>query len=166
LMTFHMELTEYVSVTAISYGQTLLIKHIAILPLLAFAFINSFLIRKRLQKDPDYNPLPWAKLESVIVLIVFSVTGALGQASPPHELSSMIRAEGTSKLFSFFHPSQISFPLSFSPGIGSIILFLIAILFLALVIVIFLKKAPKGLALLMSLLFIISSYIGFMLSIS
>jgi putative copper export protein len=166
LMTFHMELTDYVSVTAIPYGQTLLIKHIAILPLLAFAFINSFLIRKRLQKDPSYNPLPWAKLESVIVLIVFSITGALGQASPPHELSSMIRAEGASKLFSFFHPSQINFPLTFSPGVGSIILFLIAIFFLALVIVIFLKKAPKVLAFLMSLLFIISGYIGFMLSIS
>jgi putative copper export protein len=166
LMTFHMELSDYVSVTAISYGQTLLIKHIAILPLLAFAFINSFLIRKRLQKDPAYNPLPWAKLESVIVLLVFSITGALGQASPPHELSSMIRAEGASKLFSFFHPSEINFPIIFSPGIGSITLFLIAFLFLALVIVTFVKKAPKSLALLMSLLFIISGYIGFMLSIS
>jgi putative copper resistance protein D len=102
LMTFHMELSEYVSVTAISYGQTLLIKHIAILPLLAFAFINSVLIRKRLKDDPSYNPLPWAKLESIIVLVVFSITGALGQVSPPHELSSMIRAEGASKLFSFF----------------------------------------------------------------
>lgn len=166
LMTFHMELSDYVSVTAISYGQTLLIKHIAILPLLAFAFINSFLIRKRLQKDPSYNPLPWAKLESVIVLIVFSITGALGQASPPHELGSMVRAEGASKLFSFFHPGDINFPIHFSPGIVAVTLFLIAILFLALVIVTFIKKAPKALSLVMSLLFIITGYMGFMLSIS
>ncbi|MFB3169430.1 CopD family protein [Neobacillus sp. 179-C4.2 HS] len=166
LMTFHMELSDYVSVTAIPYGQTLLIKHIAILPLLAFAFINSFLIRKKLMNDPSFNPLPWAKLESMIVLLVFSITGALGQASPPHELSSMIRAEGASKLFSFFHPGEINFPITFSPGIVSIILFLIAILFLALVIVSFIKKAPKALALVMSLLFILSGYIGFMLSLS
>ncbi|TDL66610.1 copper resistance protein CopD [Rhodococcus qingshengii] len=166
LMTFHMELSDYVSVTAISYGQTLLIKHIAILPLLVFAFINSFLIRKRLQKDPSYNPLPWARLESVIVLIVFSITGALGQASPPHELGSMIRAEGASKLFSFFHPGKINFPITFAPGFVSITLFIIAILFLALVIVTFIKKAPKALSLVMSLLFIIFSYIGFMLSLS
>jgi putative copper export protein len=161
-----MELSDYVSVTAISYGQTLLIKHIAILPLLAFAFINSFLIRKRLKNDPFYNPLPWAKLESIIVLVVFSITGALGQASPPHELSSMLRAEGASKLFSFFHPGQIKFPIEFTPGIISITLFLLAIFFLALVIVTFIKKAPKALALLMSLLFILTGYIGFMLSIS
>jgi putative copper export protein len=166
LMTFHMELSNYVSVTAISYGQTLLIKHIAILPLLAFAFINSFLIRKRLKYEPSYNPLPWAKLESIIVLIVFSITGALGQVSPPHELSSMVRAEGASKLFSFFHPGEINFPINFSPGIVSIMLFIIAILFLALVIGTFIKKAPKALALLMSLLFILTGYIGFMLSIS
>lgn len=166
LMTFHMELSNYINVTAISYGQTLLIKHIAILPLLAFAFINSFLIRKRLQKDPSYNPLPWAKLESVMVLVIFSITGALGQVSPPHELNSMIRAEGASKLFSFFHPGEIHFPYHFSPGIVSISLFLIAILCLALVIVTFIKKAPKIVALLMSLLFILSGYIAFMLGIS
>ncbi|MDF2789938.1 MAG: copper resistance protein CopD, partial [Neobacillus sp.] len=97
---------------------------------------------------------------------VFSITGALRQVSPPHELSSMIRAEGASKLFSFFHPGEIHFPINFSPGIVSIILFLIAILFLALVIVTFIKKAPKALALIMSLLFIVSGYIGFMLSLS
>ncbi|WHY01651.1 CopD family protein [Neobacillus sp. DY30] len=166
LMTFHMELSNYVSVTAISYGQTLLIKHIAILPLLAFAFINSFLIRKRLKNDPSYNPLPWAKMESIIVLLVFSITGALGQVSPPHELNAMIRGEGASKLFSFFHPGQINFPIHLSPGIGSMIFLLSAIIFLALVIVTFIKKAPKVLALVMSLLFIFTGYISFMLSIS
>ncbi|WP_045524465.1 copper resistance D family protein [Neobacillus niacini] len=166
LMTYHMSLTDYVNVTAISYGQTLLIKHLAILPLLVFAFVNSFLIRKRLKNDPSYNPLPWAKLESVIVLIVFSITGALGQVSPPHELSRMIFAEGASKLFTFFHPGAIEFPFDFSPGIVSISLFLISLLFLALVIVTFIKKAPKVLAIVMSLLFILSGYIGFMLSIS
>ena len=165
LMTFHMELTQYVNVTAISYGQTLLIKHLAIIPLLVFAFVNSFLIRKRLQNDPSYNPLPWAKLESVIVLVIFSITGALGQVSPPHELSRMILAEGTSKLFSFFHPGEITFPLHFSPGIVSISLFVIALLFLALILFTFIKKAPKALSLLMSLLFILTGYIAFMLSI-
>jgi putative copper export protein len=166
LMTFHMELTQYVNVTAISYGQTLLIKHLAIIPLLAFAFVNSFLIRKRLKNDPSYNPLPWAKLESIIVLVVFSITGALGQASPPHELSRMVLAEGTSKLFSFFHPGVISFPLHFSPGIVSVSLFIVAFFFLALIIITFIKKAPKALSLLMSLLFILTGYMAFMLSVS
>lgn len=166
LMTFHMELTQYVNVTAISYGQSLLIKHLAIIPLLVFAFVNSFLIRKKLQNDHSYNPLPWARLESVIVLVVFAITGALGQVSPPHELSRMILAEGTSKLFSVFHPGEVNFPLNFSPGMVSIGLFVIAFLFLALIIFTFIKKAPKVLSLLMSLLFILTGYIAFMLSIS
>ncbi|MEH7253094.1 CopD family protein, partial [Neobacillus niacini] len=124
LMNFHMNVTDYVNVTTVSYGQSLLIKHLAIIPLLVFAFVNSFLIRKRLQKDPSYNPIPWVRLESVIILVVFSITGALGQVSPPHDLSRMILAEGTSKLFSYFHPGEINLPLHFSPGIISISLFI------------------------------------------
>lgn len=166
LMTFHMELSEYVNVTAISYGQTLLIKHIAIIPLLVFAFINSFIIRKRLLNDPAFNPIPWAKLESIVIFIIFSITGALGQASPPHELSTMVIAEGASKLFSFFHPGEIAFPLEFSPGFASVSLFVMALFFLALLLFTFIKKAPKILALLMSLLFILTGYIAFMLGIS
>ncbi|MEH7179992.1 copper resistance D family protein [Neobacillus vireti] len=166
LMTFHMNLTDYVNVTTISYGQSLLIKHLAIIPLLVFAFVNSFLIRKRIKKDPSYNPLSWAKLESVIVLVVFSITGALGQVSPPHELSRMLLTEGTSKIFSLFHPGEVIFPLSFSPGIISMTLFGMALVFLALIIFTFIKKAPKVLALLMSLLFILTGYIAFMMSIT
>ncbi len=165
LMTFHMDLNDYVNVTVISYGQTLLIKHLAIIPLLAFAFINSFLIRKRLQNDSSFNPLPWARLESIVVLIVFSITGVLGQASPPHELNQMVAAEGAAKLFTLFHPGTIDFPLHFSWGTVSISLFIMAVIFLALIILTFIKKAPKSLSLLMSLLFIFTGYLAFMLSI-
>jgi putative copper export protein len=164
LMSFHMNLSEYVNVTAISYGQTLLIKHIAIVPLLAFAFINSFLVRKRLSREPSFNPLPWARLESIAVLIIFSITGALGQASPPHELNTMVKLEGTSKLFSLFHPGEIVFPLEFTPGIASVSLFIIAFIFLAFLVITFIKKAPKLIALMMNFLVILSGYLAFMLS--
>lgn len=166
LMTFHMELSEYVSVTTIPYGQTLLIKHLAILPLLAFAVINSFFIRKRLKNDVTFNPIPWAKLESIVVLLVFSITGALGQASPPHELNTMVKAEGASKLFTYFYPGEIVFPIEFSPGLGSIGLIVLALFFLALLVFTFIKQAPKFLTLLMSLLFILTGYLAFMLGIS
>lgn len=166
LMTFHMKLTEYVSVTAISYGQTLLIKHLAILPLLVFAVINSLFIRKRINNDVNFNPIPWAKLESTVILLVFSITGALGQASPPHELNTMVKTEGTSKLFSYFHPGEIIFPLEFSPGIGSISLMVLAVFFIALIVFTFIKQAPKFLTLLMSFLFILTGYLAFMLGIS
>nr|WP_263323213.1 CopD family protein [Neobacillus sp. Marseille-Q6967] len=165
LMTFHMKLTDYVSVTAIDYGQILLIKHLAILPLFFFAFINSFYIRKRLKSDKAYNPITWARLESIVVFLIFTITGALGQASPPHELSTMVIAEGASKLFTLFHPGEIVFPLDFSPGILAIILFLLSIFFLVSILFTFIKKAPKLLSLIMSLLFIITAYTAFMISI-
>jgi putative copper export protein len=166
LMTFHMQLSEYVSVTAISYGQTLLIKHLAILPLLAFAAINSILIRKRLQNDVTFNPIPWAKLESIIVLLVFSITGALGQASPPHELNTMVKAEDTSRLFTYFHPGEIVFPLEFSLGVGSVSLIFLALFFLGLLVFTFIKQAPKILTLVMSFLFILTGYLAFMFGVS
>jgi putative copper export protein len=165
LMTFHMELNDYTNISAIPYGQSLLIKHIAIIPLLAFAFINSILVRKRLSLNPAFNPLPWARLESIIILVIFSITGALGQASPPHDISRMLEYNEASKLFSFFHPGKIDFPLHFSPGILSLALFLVAFIFLVLMIFTFIKKAPKIIALLMSLLFILTGYLGFLLSV-
>lgn len=165
LMTFHMELSEYVNVTAINYGQSLLIKHIAILPLLFFALINSFYIRKRLNNDKTFNPIAWARLESIVVFLIFTITGALGQASPPHELTTMVIAEGASKLFTLFHPGEIVFPLDFSPGILSIILFLLSIFFLVSILFTFMKKARKTLSLIMTLLFIITAYTAFMISI-
>jgi putative copper export protein len=165
LMTFHMELSNYTNISAIPYGQSLLIKHIAIIPLVAFAFINSILVRKRLSLHPSFNPLPWARLESILLLVIFSITGALGQASPPHDISRMLEYNETSKLFSLFHPGKIEFPLHFSPGLLPLGLFLSSLIFLGLMIFTFIKKAPKTIALLMSFLFILTGYIAFMLSV-
>lgn len=165
LMSFVMELGDYANTWPLPYGQALLIKHIAIIPLLAFAFINGFLIRKKLLNDASFSPIPWARLESVMVLAIFAITGALSQESPPHDIETTIKAEGVSKLFGMFHQGEAAFPLDVSPGIASISLFIMASFFLALMIVIFRKKAPKILALVMGLLFILSGYAAFMLSV-
>lgn len=164
-MSFVMDLSDYANSLPLSYGQALLLKHLAIVPLLVFAFINSVLIRKKLARAVPFNPVPWAKLESIVVLIIFAVTGALGQESPPHDIEQTIKAEGVSKSFSFFHQGDALFPLHFSPGIASIVLLLLALFFLALLLLTFIKNAPKVLSLVMSLLFIVTGYIALMLSV-
>ncbi|MGG3468349.1 CopD family protein [Neobacillus pocheonensis] len=165
LMSFVMDLSDYADTWPLSYGQALLVKHLAIVPLLAFAFINSVLIRKKLTIGVPYNPIPWTKLESIVVLIIFAITGALGQESPPHDIEKTVKVEGVSKSFNLFHQSDTIYPLHFSPGIVSIVLLLLALFFLALLLLTFIKKAPKVLSLVMSLLFIVTGYIALMMSV-
>ncbi len=167
LMTFVMDLKDYVNMWPLSYGQALLMKHLAIVPLLAFAFINGVLVRKKLAggAGASFNPLPWVRLESTVVLLIFSITGALGQESPPHNIGVTIKEAGVSKLFSIFHAGAVELPLHFAPGIASISLFVVAFIFITFLILTFVKKAPKIMVLLMSILFIAAGYIAFMLSI-
>ena len=119
LMTFHMELSDYTNISAIPYGQSLLIKHIAIIPLLAFAFINSILVRKRLTHNPSFNPLPWARLESIVILVIFSITGALGQTHPHMILAGCWNTRVLQSCLAFFilgkSTSHYIFRLGFCP---------------------------------------------------
>lgn len=165
LMGYMISEDNYVNSWTLSYGQALLLKHLAIIPLLAFAFINSILIRKKVSDDLAFNPLPWARLESMIVLLIFVVTGALGQEAPPHNIETTIKETGVSPLFSFFHEGEPVIPLAFSPGILSIVLFLSAVLFLVMLVLTFIKKAPKVMALVMGILFILTGYLALMLSV-
>ncbi|MGG1676284.1 copper resistance D family protein [Neobacillus sp. NRS-1170] len=165
LMTFVMDLSDYANTWPLSYDQALLLKHLAIVPLLVFAFINSVLIRNKLSKGVPFNPIPWMRLESILVLIIFAITGALGQESPPHDIKTTIKAEGASKLFSLSHQGGLTFPLHFSPGIASQSLMVWAVFFLILMILTFIKKAPKMFSLVLSLLFIVIGYLALMLSV-
>ena len=77
LMTLIIDFKEYSDAWMIPYGQSLLIKHLLIIPLLGYVFINSILVRKRLKKDLTFDPRPWTKVESIIILLIFSATSAL-----------------------------------------------------------------------------------------
>src|SRR5690606_12874544 len=87
LMTF--TTPQYITSWIIPYGQMLLIKHIAIIPLLWLGFTNGFLYKKYYLKqmqlhpsDLSYNPLKWLRVESIIALIVFILTAIMGQQNP------------------------------------------------------------------------------------
>ncbi|CAH0344265.1 hypothetical protein BCI9360_00509 [Bacillus sp. CECT 9360] len=167
LMTFVVDLKDYTNAWVLSYGQSLLIKHLLIIPLLVYAVINSLLMRKKLMKDIEFNPKPWTKAESIVILLIFSATAALGQESPPHNLLSTLQSEGPSKLFTLLYQGifQPGMSVYVALNVTSITLLILALLFLALTVFSFIKKSPAIFSFLMSVLFVCSSYLSLILSI-
>ncbi|MBM6617970.1 copper resistance D family protein [Bacillus suaedaesalsae] len=158
--------SEYSNSWALSYGQSLLIKHLFIVPLLAYAFINSMLVRKKIKQIEDFNPTPWSRVESIILLLVFSATAALGQQSPPHSINESLLIDGPSPLFLFFYNGdidKISGTLEF--GFYGVFLILVSLLFLSLIIISFMKRISPWLTAVFSVLFVFTSYLSFMLSV-
>lgn len=167
LMSLVVDIKAYTNAWMVSYGQALLIKHLLIVPLLAFAFINSVLMRKRLKKDNTFNPKPWAKAESIILLLIFSATTVLGQQSPPHDIVTMIKSVGASTFFELLYQNKIQPDMSviLSFGLNGIVLTAISLLFLLLTILSFIKKAPVFVSFITSIFFVLTSYLALMLSI-
>ncbi|MEK3953594.1 copper resistance D family protein [Psychrobacillus sp. FSL K6-1464] len=167
LMSFSTPLEAYPDTWMVSYGQSLLIKHLFIIPLIAYACINGILMKKRLLKKENFDPRPWARVEFFILLLIFAATGAMSQQSPPHNMYETISNEGFSSLFILFHDgvvfSDIAVQLVFS--IDGVLLLCIAVLFLVMSLFSFVKKMPAIFSFIMSLFVVIAAYLGLLLSI-
>lgn len=165
LMTFVVEFKDYTNSWMLPYGQSLLIKHLLMIPILVYAMINSIFFRKKLKTNTHLNPIPWTRMESIIILLIFSATAALGQQPPPHE--TVVTNEEVSYLFTMLYQGE------FQPGMTvnlmfnatSIALLGLAILFIILMIISLIKKAPAILSFLMSLLLVLCLYLSLILSI-
>jgi putative copper export protein len=168
LMTLVLDLNEYANSWLIPYGQALLIKHIIIIPIVLFAFINGVWMRRKIKLDAQLNPLPWVKAESVFLLLIFSATAVLGQQEPPHSIESTVAGNGFSTLFSSVYNGVINNPInaSFDFNLMGLLFLLLSISFLLLTGVVFIKKAPSVMALIMSFLCIVSLYLGLINSVS
>lgn len=165
-MSFVVEFEDYPNSWMLPYGQALLIKHLLIIPLLAYAMINSIFIKKKLITDINFNPRPWARIESIIILLIFSATAALGQQSPPHETT--VTSEEVSKLFMMFYQGQfhpeMTIQLEFTPP--SISFTILGVLFFALMIMSFIRKTPAIVSFLMSVILVFCLYLSLILSIN
>lgn len=146
LMFKVVEPAQYVNAWSIPYGQMLLLKHISIIPVLAYAFINGVLAKKA-SRSPTFNPKPWIKVESILLLVVFSFTGVMGTLPPPYE------ALASNHL------------VSFAPSVQGVVLVAMSLLFICMILVSFYRKAPAFLGLLFSIGFIASLYIGWMMNL-
>jgi Putative copper export protein len=116
LMTF--TTPQYVNSWMLPYGQMLLLKHLLIAPLLLFAYTNGFGYRKKLKENRSFNPRPWLKAESIIALLLFIVTGILGQQTPPHNVKETLQTVSPSKLFTSIYNGHFSPDLTLKLTIG------------------------------------------------
>ncbi|MEK4485924.1 CopD family protein [Psychrobacillus sp. FSL H8-0484] len=168
LMNFAMDWKVYPSTWMIPYGQSLLIKHLLILPLIGYAFINGVLMKSKLRKDSNMDPRAWTKLEFFIILLIFAATGALSQQSPPHIVDSLLSTDTMIQFFSIFgleQPIQSVFSVQFVLGLNGILLMILAGLFFVLSVFSFIRKMPPLFSFIMSVLAVFSGYIALMLSI-
>ena len=163
LMSIIMELPRYPETWTISYGQLLVLKHVLILSLLIYAVINSVLIRRRLKQDVLFSPIPWMKAESLTALLIFSVTAALGQQSPP--IASTL-AKGPNALFILLNQEAgLRTDVQFMITMADLPLYLIALMFSLMIFYAFLKKMPPIYTFILSILFVFTGWLAILMSI-
>ncbi|SMQ76554.1 Putative copper export protein [Bacillus sp. OV166] len=157
---------QYLNSWQVPYGRMLLIKHISIIPVLTFAFLNGFLSRKTV-KLPSFNPRPWIKAESLTLLIVFYCTGVLGTLPPPHEVDATqtLAANPTWLEWLLAKNTFISGQVELVPTISSALLIVISLLFLFLILISY-KLMSHTLAIVFGTCFIITIYLGLMFAVN
>lgn len=162
-MLYVVEPENYVKSWLLPYGQMLLLKHISIIPVLVFAFINGVLT-KRAATISSYNPRPWIKAESFILVIVFYFTSVLGTLSPPHEVEFTIKSEGASKRVEWLIGIDILTTVNIGLKINFYTIFLItmSVIFLGMIIISF-KKVRPLVAVFFGCSFIFTMYFGIMM---
>ncbi|ASN05578.1 copper resistance D family protein [Virgibacillus necropolis] len=166
---------DYQNSLLVNYGQALLLKHIFIISLVLFAFINGVLFWRKYDIE-SYNPLKWARLESMYALIVFGLTAFMGQSWPPHQIYSLLKAEGASPLFKALYDGEILsayqeaqslaiFNVTMTFGFESFVLFGLGIVFLAITLFAAIARKSVFVSTLASLLMVVSLYAGIMIGV-
>ncbi|TFB13295.1 hypothetical protein E3U55_16320 [Filobacillus milosensis] len=168
-------LQEYQNGLIVNYGQALLLKHIFIISLVIFAVLNGILFRKNLNQT-SFNPLKWARIESVYALIVFGLTAFMGQSWPPHQIYSLVKTYGASPMFTTLYDGNIvaaihdsdtlkMFNVSFRFGLESYLLFGLGFIFMVITILASTKKHSTFVSSLSALLMVVALYFGIMFGI-
>ncbi|QUW20944.1 CopD family protein [Sporosarcina sp. Marseille-Q4063] len=167
LMNLVIDVNEYGDAWTVPYGQALLVKHLSIIPVLFFAFINGFWIRRRLKRQVNINPIPWMRYESILLFFTFVSTAVLGQQEPPHSIEITLGGSGPSAIFDYFYTGIIEPSMSLQFGLNTIniLFFIVAIIFMWLIVYSFKKRASAVLPFFMSMFCILSLYFGLMASI-
>ncbi|WP_299089366.1 CopD family protein [uncultured Metabacillus sp.] len=167
LMFFVFHPRDYANAWVLPYGQMLLLKHLSIIPVLMFALVNGILSRKA-KVDSTFDAKKWIQAETVILMIIFFITGVLGTLTPPHQVNATVIQEGAAFWVEYFIGHKIAAPfiVQLNTGFEGIVLLCIAILFLALIVISFYKKVSAWIPLSFGILFIISAYLGLMMSVS
>ncbi|MBD8070662.1 copper resistance D family protein [Bacillus sp. PS06] len=156
---------DYVDSWMVSYGQGLLAKHLFILPLLFYALVNGLIVKYKLSKDTTFNPIPWVRLEGIILFVIFAITAFYSQQPPPH--GNFLTSDAVSPLFQFFHGATIDTEstIGFVTNANTIFWLVISLLIFGLMVVSFMKKASIVISFLLSCLIVICVYVMIMVTV-
>ena len=167
LMTLVIDVNEYGDAWMLPYGQALLMKHLTIIPVLFFAFINGFWMKRKLKRQEQINPIAWLKFESILLFFTFVSTACLGQQEPPHSIETTLAWQwsfGNFRLF-LFRIIDPSMHVQFGFNTINILFFIVAIIFMWLILYSFRKKTPAIVSFFMGMFCVLSLYFGLMASI-
>lgn len=168
LMFFVVTPKDYTNSWVLPYGQMLLLKHISIIPVLLFAFINGILAKKS-HSNLLWNPKPWVRTESISLFLVFFFTGVLGTLSPAaHDIAATLKSEGPAPFVEFLAGKEIKAPVQTElvPTLEGMTLIVMSGLFLFMIILSFYKQIKPIAAFSFGICFLITMYLGIMLNIS
>jgi putative copper export protein len=90
---------DYIDSWVLNYGQALLIKHLLLIPVLVFAVLHGFYLQSSIRKKGTEHVKRSLRVETIVLLVVFGVTGFLSQQTPPHEVWRTLLQNEPSPLF-------------------------------------------------------------------
>ncbi len=165
VLLMDMLVDDYTDSWVIPYGQGLLIKHLFLLPVIFYALVNGGIVKFKLTKNPKFNPIPWIRVEGLILLVIFTITAFFTQQAPAH--GSYLTNDAVSPLFGMFHGDIINTgsTIGFVVNGNTVIFFFLTILFVGLMLLSFFKKASIGVSFLFSCLFVTSIYLMIMMTV-
>ena len=165
LMYFVEQPSGYLNSWAIPYGRMMLIKHISIIPVITFALVNGILAKKSALLS-HFDPRPWVRVESIILLIVFYCTAIMGTLPPPHEVEQGITSGSRPTWVQWLLAKQelAALKVELSPTVPSVLLIMLSLFFLMMILMSF-KKVNHVIAGILGIGFIITFYLGLMFSV-
>lgn len=150
----------YVTGWSSGYGHWLFIKHVLLVPLIFVIFANGVLVKLQLSK-PNFNPTIWTKLEAALLLLILLVTAIFSEHQPP---MPFVQMDNVSTLFQWMAAMPLEngmtghFQMN---GIG-VIFFILTAIFIGLLIVSFIKRAPLLVPILLCIAIALCFYMGFL----
>ncbi|WP_080875193.1 copper resistance D family protein [Oceanobacillus timonensis] len=166
LAQFTVDLRQYDEALLVSYGQSLFLKQLFIIPLFVYAIFNGIWMKRRLQADASFQARPWIRVEFFIILFILLLTGIMNEQSPPLYMDSLIEHSGYAPILNMFYNGTMDGVRIGLALEGSVFFFIaLALACLAGSIYIFKTKKHPALSWLASLVFVVMGYFAFIQSI-
>ncbi|MDK8193089.1 CopD family protein [Paenibacillus sp. UMB7766-LJ446] len=157
---------DYVNSWVTSYGQSLLLKHLLIIPMFVIAFFNGFIIKRKLRRG-DFNPSAWLTVEAILILLIYVATGFLNQQPAPHELNSDTMKLSASGLYDWFNQGRvIDYPVQFTIDPINVFLYILALGSILIMYLMLKRNKNPYVALICGVSFTVVSFVGLMNAIS